>query len=143
MAVVSDPIADMLSRIRNANVIERDTVRMPISKMRVAIAQILEQEGYIDGYRESEQTEDEKRKRDLGGQRILEVDLRYASDRTKAITGIKRVSRPGLRVYSASKEIPKVMGGLGVAIVSTSSGVLTDREARKRKVGGEVLCYVW
>lgn len=141
--IVTDPISDMLSRIKNANVIGHDQVRMPTSKLREAIAGILEHEGYIGAYRIVEQTDDEKRQAHLGGQNVLELDLRYTRDRERVITGLKRVSRPGLRVYKKSKELPRVMGGLGIAIISTSNGVMTDKEARRRHVGGEVLCYVW
>lgn len=141
--VVTDPIADMLTQIRNGNVVSSETVRMPSSKLRVAIAGILEREGYIDGFRVTEQTEEEARKRNLGGEKLLELDLRYTPQRERVIRGLKRVSRPGLRVYKKSKELPRVMGGLGIAIVSTSAGVMTDREARQQHIGGEVLCYVW
>ncbi len=138
--IVTDPISDMFTRIRNGLQVAHDSVRMPTSKSRVAIAEILRDEGYIDDFRVTEATKDD---RNLGGRKILEVDLRYTKDRKRVITGIKRVSKPGLRVYSKSTEIPKVLGGLGIAIISTSSGVMTDRQARKRHVGGEVVGYVW
>lgn len=141
--IVSDPIADMLTRIRNANVAGHDSVVMPTSKLRQAVADILVAEGYIDGWDLRDQTDEEKRKKDLGGQRLLELQMRYTEDRERAITGLSRVSKPGLRVYAKSKELPRVMGGLGIAILSTSHGVMSDRQARQANVGGEVLCYVW
>jgi small subunit ribosomal protein S8 len=141
--IVSDPIADMLTRIRNANVAGHDTVAMPMSKLRQAVAEILVAEGYVDGWDIRDQTDEERRKKDLGGQQLIELNLRYTEDRERAITGLTRVSKPGLRVYAKSKELPRVMGGLGIAIISTSNGVMSDRQARQAKVGGEVLCYVW
>jgi small subunit ribosomal protein S8 len=132
---MTDPIADMLTRIRNANVARHDTVRMPSSKVKEALAAILTREGYIEGFHV---TQDEKRPG-----RVLEVTMKYAADRTRTISGIRRVSKPGLRVYTAADRLPRVLGGLGVAVVSTSHGLMTDREARKRNVGGEVLCFVW
>lgn len=132
---MTDPIADMLTRIRNANVAMHDEVRMPSSKQKLALAQVLKREGYIDDFRVEENT-------DKPGS-TLHITMRYSPERSRTISGIQRVSKPGLRVYRKSKEIPRVLGGLGVAVVSTSQGLLTDREARKRNVGGEVLCFVW
>ena len=131
---MSDPIADMLTRIRNANTAKHDTVDIPASKMKVAIADILYNEGYIAKY---EIVED-------GAFSTIRVTLKYGADKNeKVISGLKRISKPGLRVYASSEELPKVLGGLGTAIISTNQGVITDREARKLGVGGEVLCYVW
>jgi small subunit ribosomal protein S8 len=132
---MTDPIADMLTRLRNANVAHHDTVRMPSSKQKEALAAILLKEGYIAGFRV---LSDEKRPG-----RILEVSMKYTADRTRTISGVRRVSKPGLRVYTGADKLPRVLGGLGVAVLSTSHGLMTDREARKRRVGGEVLCYVW
>src|ERR671924_1423724 len=132
---MTDPIADMLTRIRNANVAMHDTVRMPSSKLKEALARILEREGYIAGFSVSD---------DAGRPgRVLEVTMKYAPDRTRTISGLRRVSKPGLRVYTKADHLPRVLGGLGVAVLSTSQGLMTDREARERRVGGEVLCYVW
>ena len=134
MMMTSDPIADMLTRIRNANTAKHDTVDIPASKIKVAIAGILVDEGFIEKY---DIVEDGKIK-------TIHVTLKYGADKNeKVITGIKRISKPGLRVYANSADIPKVMGGLGTAIISTNKGVITDKEARKLGVGGEVLCYVW
>ncbi len=132
---MTDPIADMLTRVRNANVAMHDEVRMPSSKQKEALAQVLKAEGYIDAFRVEANT-------DKPGS-TLHITMRYSPERSRTISGIQRVSKPGLRVYRKSKEIPRVLGGLGVAVVSTSQGLLTDREARKRNVGGEVLCFVW
>jgi small subunit ribosomal protein S8 len=132
---MTDPIADMLTRIRNANVAMHDEVRMPSSKQKEALAAVLKSEGYIDEFRVEDNT-------DRPGS-TLHITMRYSPERARTISGIQRVSKPGLRVYRKSKEIPRVLGGLGVAVVSTSQGLLTDREARKRNVGGEVLCFVW
>ena len=130
----SDPIADMLTRIRNANTAKHDTVDVPSSKMKLAIAEILLKEGYIKKY---EVLED-------GNFKTIHITLKYGEDKNeKIITGIKRISKPGLRVYAGKEELPRVLGGLGIAIISTNNGVLTDREARKAGVGGEVLCFVW
>ena len=130
----SDPIADMLTRIRNANTAKHDTVDIPSSKMKNAIAEILFNEGYIAKY---EIIED-------GNFKTIRVTLKYGADKNeKIITGIKRISKPGLRVYANKNEIPKVLGGLGTAILSTNQGVITDKEARKLQVGGEVLAFVW
>ena len=128
---MSDPIADMLTRIRNAQLVEKAAVTMPASKLKVAIAQVLKDEGYIDGYRVVED----------GGKRQLEIGLKYYAGRP-VIERIERVSRPGLRVYKGRDAIPQVMNGLGVAIVTTPRGVMTDRKARAEGIGGEVLCYV-
>ena len=132
---MTDPIADMLTRIRNASSARKDAVSMPSSKLKVALAGVLEQEGYIDGY-----AVEAPEGRPQG---TLTIDLKYSADRAQTISGIKRISKPGLRVYTQSKEAPRVLGGLGIAVLSTSQGLMTDREARKRNVGGEVLCYVW
>nr|WP_076780565.1 30S ribosomal protein S8 [Lachnoclostridium phocaeense] len=131
---MSDPIADMLTRIRNANTAKHDTVDIPASKMKVAIADILYNEGYIAKY---EIVED-------GAFSTIRVTLKYGADKNeKVISGLKRISKPGLRVYASSEELPKVLGGLGTAIISTNQGVITDKEARKLGVGGEVLAFVW
>ena len=131
---ISDPIADMLTRIRNANTAKHDTVDVPASKMKVAIADILLNEGYIKKY---DIVED-------GSFKTIRIALKYGEDKNeKIITGLKRISKPGLRVYAGKDELPKVLGGLGIAIISTNSGVITDKEARKQNVGGEVLAFVW
>jgi small subunit ribosomal protein S8 len=130
---VTDPIADMLTRIRNANLARHEHVTIPGSKLKLEIAKVLKAQGYVQKY----DLVDDKRQ----GQ--IRIHLRYGPGGDPIITGLRRVSRPGLRVYVDSKEIPRVLGGLGVAVLSTSHGVLTDREARRRHVGGEVLCYVW
>jgi small subunit ribosomal protein S8 len=132
---MTDPIADMLTRIRNANVAMHDDVRMPSSKQRVALAQILKKEGYIEDYAVATA---EGRPGD-----VLTIKMKYSGERDRTITGLRRVSKPGLRVYSKADRVPRVLGGLGVAVLSTSQGLMTDREARQRRVGGEVLCYVW
>ena len=132
---MTDPVADMLTRIRNANVAMHDTVRMPSSKLKESLAAILEREGYIEGWSASDNTK-------CPGA-SLEVELKYSPERERTISGIKRVSKPGSRVYTQADRLPRVLGGLGVAILSTSQGLMTDREARKRQVGGEVLCHVW
>lgn len=132
---MTDPIADMLTRIRNANSAQFDTVKMPGSKLKSSLAQILEREGYIAGF--SVNPNEGK------PGTTLEIRLKYTADRRRSIAGIKRVSTPGLRIYKKSTEMPKVLGGVGVAVVSTSRGLMTDREARKANLGGEVLCYVW
>ena len=134
MAVVSDPIADMLTRIRNANAAKHDTVDVPSSKMKLAIANILVDEGYIAKYELV----------DEGAFQSIRITLKYGADKNeKVISGLKRISKPGLRVYAGAEELPKVLGGLGIAIISTNKGVMTDKEARKQNVGGEVLAYVW
>ncbi len=131
---MSDPIADMLTRIRNANTAKHDTVDVPASKMKIAIADILVDEGYITKY---DIVED-------GNFKSIRVTLKYGADKNeKVITGIKRISKPGLRVYAGKDEIPTVLGGLGIAILSTNKGIVTDKEARKLQVGGEVLAFVW
>ena len=131
---MSDPIADMLTRIRNANTAKHATVDVPASKIKVAIADILVKEGYVAKY---EIVED-------GNFKTMHIRLKYGADKNeKVISGLKRISKPGLRVYANSEEMPKVLGGLGTAIVSTNKGVITDKEARKLGVGGEVLCFVW
>ena len=130
---MTDPIADMLTRVRNANSAYHDSVRMPHSKIKTHIAEILQQEGYIAGWK-SEDGEKGK---------VLTIDLKYGPNRERSIAGVRRVSKPGLRVYAKSTNLPKVLGGLGVAIISTSTGLLTDKQAAKKGVGGEVLAYVW
>ena len=131
---MSDPIADMLTRIRNANTAKHDTVDVPASKMKIAIANILLDEGYIAKY---DLVED-------GHFQTIHITLKYGADKNeKVISGLKRISKPGLRVYANTEDIPKVLGGLGTAIISTNKGVITDKEARKLGVGGEVLCFVW
>jgi small subunit ribosomal protein S8 len=132
---ITDPIADMLTRLRNANVARHETVRMPSSKLKEALAAILLKEGYIAAFRV---VADDKRPG-----RVLEVTMKYTADRATTISGLRRISKPGLRVYMRADRMPRVLGGLGVAVVSTSQGLMTDREARKRRVGGEVLCHVW
>ena len=128
---MSDPIADMLTRIRNANTAKHDTVDVPTSKMKLAIAEILLKEGYIKNF---EIVED----------KTIRIELKYGADKNeKIISGIKRISKPGLRIYTDVENMPKVLGGLGIAIISTNKGILTDKEARKANVGGEVLAYVW
>ena len=131
---MSDPIADMLTRIRNANTAKHDTVDVPASKMKLAIAQILLEEGYIKKY---DVIED-------GVFKTIHITLKYGADKNeKIISGIKRISKPGLRVYAGKEELPKVLGGLGIAIISTNQGVITDKKARELQVGGEVLAFVW
>lgn len=129
MAVVTDTIADMLTRIRNANQMRYETVEIPTSKIKNEIARILKEEGFINEYKVEGRT--------------LSVSLKYAEDKTRVITGLKRISKPGLRVYAKNNEIPKVLNGLGIAIISTSRGIMTDKEARKENIGGEVLAYIW
>ena len=131
---MSDPIADMLTRIRNANTAKHDTVDVPASKMKIAIADILLKEGYIKNYEVVE----------VNGFNNIHITLKYGKDKNvKIISGLKRISKPGLRVYASNENLPKVLGGLGVAIISTNKGVITDKEARKLNVGGEVLAFVW
>ena len=132
---MTDPIADMLTRIRNANIAMHDEVIMPSSKLKIALAEVLKKEGYIADYKAEDNTN--------GQGQLLIVDMKYSVDRQRVISGLKRVSKPGLRVYSKRDAIPRVLGGLGVVILSTSNGLITDRAARKARVGGEVLCYVW
>ena len=131
--VVTDPSADFLTRIRNANMVYTEKVEIPASKTKMAMANILKDEGFI---KDVEYIED-------GKQGIIRVYLKYAGSKERVITGLKRISRPGLRVYAKKDELPKVLGGLGIAIVSTSNGLMTDKNARKAGLGGEVLCYVW
>ena len=131
---MNDPIADMLTRIRNANMAKHDTVDIPVSKMKIAIANILVDEGYVAKYELVGE----------GVQQMIRVTLKYGKDKNeKIISGIKRISKPGLRVYAGSEDMPKVLGGLGIAIVSTNQGVITDKKARELGVGGEVLCFIW
>jgi len=132
---MTDPIADMLTRIRNANVAFHDEVAMPSSKVKEALAGILHQEGYIEGFMVEDQSERPGKK--------LTITMKYTPDRQRTISGLKRVSKPGLRVYTKSADVPRVLGGMGVAILSTNQGLMTDREARQRRVGGEILCHVW
>jgi small subunit ribosomal protein S8 len=132
---MTDPIADMLTRIRNANVAMHDDVQMPSSKLKEALAAVLQKEGYIQSFR-VDQEEGKPSK-------TLTIDMKYSEARERVITGIRRVSKPGLRVYTKADAVPRVLGGLGVAVVSTSKGLLTDREARRQRIGGEILCYVW
>ena len=131
--VVTDPIADMLTRIRNAYIARHDVVDIPASNMKKAIAQILLSEGFIKGFEDVAN----------GPQGNIRITLKYGANRQRVITGLKRISRPGLRVYARKDQIPKVLGGLGIAILSTSKGVMSDKEARKQAVGGEVLAYIW
>ena len=131
--VMTDPIADMLTRIRNANNARHESCEVPGSKIKAAIAQLLVEEGYIKGY---DVIEDDK-------QGIIRIQLKYTADTSRVITGIKRISKPGLRVYARNNEVPRVLGGLGIAMISTSKGIMSDRQARKEHVGGEVVCYVW
>ena len=133
---MTDPIADMLTRVRNGNSAYHDSVVMPHSKLKVHVAEILQQEGYIAGWSVTDAPDDKPGK-------LLSIDLKYGPNRERSIAGLRRVSKPGLRVYAKSTGLPRVLGGLGVAIISTSSGLLTDRQAAKRGVGGEVLAYVW
>ena len=132
---MTDPIADMLTRIRNANVAMHDTVMMPGSKLKESLADILQREGYIAGYESGDNP--------TRPGRVLEIKMKYTPERARTISGLRRVSKPGLRVYTGADKLPRVLGGLGVAVLSTSQGLMTDREARKRRMGGEVLCYVW
>jgi small subunit ribosomal protein S8 len=133
--MLTDPIADMLTRIRNANTAMHDEVRMPSSKQKVALAKLLESEGYINGFEVAPSTK--------GPGDVLTIQMKYSDGRDRTISGLRRVSTPGLRVYRKADAVPRVLGGLGVAVLSTSHGLMTDREARRRKVGGEVLCFVW
>ena len=131
---MSDPIADMLTRIRNANTAKHDTVDVPSSKMKIAIADILVKEGYIKKYDLVE----------VNGFKVIHITMKYGKDKNdKIISGLKRISKPGLRVYANTEELPKVLNGLGIAIISTNKGVMTDKEARKENVGGEVLAFIW
>ncbi len=130
---ITDPIADLLTRIRNANTQKHETVDCPASKMKVAIVEILANEGYIKGYQIIED----------GKQNVIRMTLKYSPSGERVISGLKRVSKPGLRYYASAEEMPRVLKGLGTAIVSTSKGIMTDKEARKEHIGGEVLCFVW
>ena len=132
---MSDPIADMLTRLRNANTAYHDAVAMPHSKVKTHVAEILQQEGFIAGWNVADA--------ESGVGKTLTLDLKYGPNRERSIAGIRRISKPGLRVYCKSTNLPKVLGGLGVAIISTSTGLLTDRQANQKGVGGEVLAYVW
>lgn len=131
--MVTDPIADMLTRIRNALIVKHETVEVPASNVKRAIARILLEEGYIKDFTEI----------DDGKQGILKITLKYGPNKQRVITGLKRISKPGMRVYVKKDQIPKVLGGLGIAIISTSKGIMTDKQARKEGLGGEVLCYIW
>ena len=132
--VMTDPIADFLTRIRNANMSMHANVAIPSSKVKVALAEILQKEGYIADFEVKE---------DEGNKATMKITLKYSPDKERVITGLKRISKPGLKVYCKKDNIPKVLGGLGVAVISTSQGVMTDREARAKGLGGEVLCYIW
>lgn len=131
--VVTDPIADMLTRIRNALVAKHDSIEVPASNMKKSIAKILLDEGYIKGFEVEEK----------GPQGQIKVDLKYGPNRESVISGLRRISKPGLRVYAGKNEVPRVLGGLGIAIISTSQGVMTDKQARSKNIGGEVLAYIW
>ena len=130
---ITDPISDMLTRIRNANSAGKDSVSMPSSKVLVEIARVITEEGYVEGYT----VEDTK------PQKTLHITLKYGKKRAKVIRGIRRISKPGLRIYSAAQDLPRVLGGLGTAVISTSKGMMCDRDARKKGVGGEVIAYIW
>ncbi|MGL6106831.1 30S ribosomal protein S8 [Romboutsia sp.] len=130
---MTDPIADMLTRIRNANTVKHETVDVPASNMKKELARILLEEGFVRGY---DVIED-------GKQGIIRIQLKYGQTGERVISGLKRISKPGMRVYASNQEIPKVLNGLGISIISTSKGILTDRQARKENAGGEVICYVW
>ncbi len=132
---MTDPIADMLTRVRNANTAMHDDVSMPSSKLKETLAELLKSEGYITNYTVADN--------ESGPGRVLSIDMKYSPERKRVISGITRVSKPGLRVYKKSNEVPRVLGGLGVAVLSTNRGLMTDREARRRRIGGEVLAYVW
>ncbi|MGI5853155.1 MAG: 30S ribosomal protein S8 [Bacillota bacterium] len=131
--VMTDPIADMLTRIRNANIVRDKVVEVPASTIKSELARILKEEGYVDDY---EQVND-------GKQGIIRLYLKYGPGRERVITGLKRISRPGLRIYAQKHQIPKVLGGLGIAVLSTSRGIMSDKAARQEGIGGEVLCYIW
>ena len=131
--VMTDPIADMLTRIRNANSVHHDKVEIPASKVKQAMAEILKREGFIKDY---DLVDDNK-------QGVLRLSLKYGPNREKVITGLKRISKPGLRVYAKKEQLPRVLGGLGIAIISTSQGIMTDKQARREGLGGEVVAYVW
>jgi small subunit ribosomal protein S8 len=131
--VVTDPIADMLTRIRNANAMKYKEVSMPVSKVKTEIAKILKEEGFIEDYKVSKD----------GNLGKLVLTLKYTNKKERVITGLKRISKPGLRVYAKNNEVPKVLNGFGIAIVSTSRGIMTDKEARKQNLGGEIMAYIW
>ncbi|KJS22767.1 MAG: 30S ribosomal protein S8 [Clostridiaceae bacterium BRH_c20a] len=131
--VMTDPIADFLTRVRNANMVMHEKVEIPASKTKKSLAEILKKEGFVKDF---EYIED-------GKQGVIRIYLKYGSNKERVITGLKRISKPGLRVYSKKDETPRVLGGLGIAIISTSQGIMTDKEARKTGLGGEVICYVW
>lgn len=133
MAVISDPIADMLTRIRNSNIMRYKEVEVPVSKMKLEIAKVLKDEGFILGYKVIK-----KEKQDM----IL-ISLKYGDKKERVITGLKRISKPGLRVYAKNSDVPRVLNGLGIAIISTSKGIMTDKKARNENIGGEVLAYIW
>ncbi|MBQ1407234.1 MAG: 30S ribosomal protein S8 [Eubacterium sp.] len=130
---MTDPIADMLTRIRNANTVGHETVDIPSTKMKKAIAQILLDEGYIAGFEIVE----------AGNHDVIRIQMKYGAGKEKVISGIKKISKPGLKVYAKASDVPRVLGGLGIAIISTSKGIMSDKEARKLGIGGEVICYVW
>ena len=130
---MTDPIADMLTRIRNANSAGHKTVEVPASKIKKSIAEILKEEGYISGFEVKED----------GKQGVIDIEMKYGPENEKVITGIKKISKPGLKVYAKANDVPRVLGGLGIAIISTSNGVISDKKARELGVGGEVICYVW
>ncbi|MCI5714328.1 MAG: 30S ribosomal protein S8 [Firmicutes bacterium] len=130
--ITTDPIADMLTRMRNALTVKHKTVTVPASKMKLAIADLLKNEGYIDNYSVTE-----------GAKSSIVIDLKYGPNNQKVINGLKRISKPGLRIYASYEDLPRVLNGLGIAIVSTSKGLMTDKQAREQKIGGEVLAYVW
>lgn len=132
MTMTTDPIADMLTRIRNANMVKHASVDVPASNVKKRLAEILLSEGFVKGYII-----------DDGKQGIIRIELKYGEGKERVISGLKRISKPGLRVYAKKTDIPKVLGGLGIAVISTSNGIITDKEARKLGVGGEVICYVW
>ena len=132
---MTDPIADMLTRIRNANVAMHDEVTMPSSRQKVALADLLTKEGYLTSYREADND-------DRPG-KTLTIEMKYSPERERVISGLRRVSKPGLRIYKKRDQIPRVQGGLGVAVVSTNKGLMSDREARRNRMGGEILCFVW
>ena len=132
---MTDPIADMLTRIRNANVAMHDEVSMPSSKRKMALAEVLQREGYIASFAESDNAPRPGR--------TLTIEMKYSPERDRVIRGLRRISKPGLRIYRKRDEIPRVQGGLGVAVVSTNKGLMSDREARRNRMGGEILCYVW
>ena len=129
---INDPIADALTRIRNANLVKHETVSMPASNLKIELVKVLQKEGYVQGYTVEE----------VDGFKVINVTLKY-TEHAPVITGLKRVSKPGLRVYSKAKNMPRVFDGMGIAVISTSKGLMTDKEARTNKLGGEVLCYVW